>query len=228
MKVFKNGILGLETTTNICSVVLSCQGEIIQRVTEKARSHSKTILPMVAEVLAEAQMSMSDIEAIACTQGPGSFTGVRIGIGVAKGLAYGQDIPIYPVSPLATIAYQALQENPHEEKVLAMMDARMGELYVGEYEKSPIANDEVEGLFIPQIIGSEQLTSLSKITVENQFCAGTGVEAYHSELLQAKAKLSEVYFPYAKTVIELAQLDDIQTVTAETFKPVYLRNKVTY
>ncbi len=223
MNELKNCILGLETTTNICSVALSYQGEMIERVTEKARSHSKTILPMVAELLAEAQISIADVEAIACTRGPGSFTGVRIGIGVAKGLAYGQDISIYPVSPLAVIAYRALLAAPHEDKVLAMMDARMGELYVGEYEKVSISEDN----FVPKIIGDEVLTSLSRMTVENQLCAGTGVKAYQSELLQAHAKLSEVFYPYAKDVIRLTQFDNIQAVSAEDFSPVYLRNKVT-
>lgn len=223
MTITATCILGIETTTNICSVALWHKGQMFELVNEEARAHSKTILPMIEQLLRQANVSMSDIEAIACTRGPGSFTGVRIGIGVAKGLAYGQDIPIIPVSPLATIAYRALISNPTTDSVWAMMDARMGELYVAEYQRKIVDNE----LVFPQLVGAETLTSLARMTVKPQYCAGTGAQEYKSQLQAENAQISDVIYPYASDVVNLARMNYEVAVSAEVFKPVYLRDKVT-
>ncbi|MBS9777388.1 MAG: tRNA (adenosine(37)-N6)-threonylcarbamoyltransferase complex dimerization subunit type 1 TsaB [Gammaproteobacteria bacterium] len=211
-------VLGIDTTTNICSVALWDGKDYYEEVIETARAHSKSLLPMVDNVFKKANLKVQQLQGIACTRGPGSFTGVRIGIGVAKGIAFGCDIPIYPISPLQAIAYQTMQKE-QAEKVIAMMDARMSELYVAEYNNS---ND------IPMLYGQERLTNIETLEITNQSVAGTGVSEYREKLEQKKAQLSSVVYPYAIDVIKLAQLQQIQGVSAEEFTPVYLRNKVTY
>ncbi len=213
-----NIILGIETTTNICSVALWDGKKMWQEVTEIARSHSKTLLPMVELVLKKADLKIADVDAIACTQGPGSFTGVRIGIGVAKGLAFGQDIPIIPISPLQAIAYRCMKSaNADTDKVTALMDARMGELYAADY----INNEGV-----PILQGKEKLTNISAIDVQGQVFAGTGMQEYQHDLMGQNANLSEVIFPYAEDVVELAKILPITPVSAADFTPIYLRDKV--
>lgn len=215
-------ILGLETTTTLCSVAVWDGQQYFEAVTETPRSQSKSILPMVAEVLTTADLSMNDVDAVACARGPGSFTGVRIGIGVAKGLAFGQDIAIIPVSPLQAIAYQAIKQqcdnNSLQTTITAVMDARMGELYAAEYR---INNG------LPQLVGDERLVTLDDLTVAGHLVAGTGILEYREPLLACAANLCDVYYPYAQTVIELARLQALPTVSAADFSPTYLRNKVT-
>ncbi|PID66218.1 MAG: tRNA (adenosine(37)-N6)-threonylcarbamoyltransferase complex dimerization subunit type 1 TsaB [Gammaproteobacteria bacterium] len=209
-------ILGIETTTNICSAALWDGQRLWQEVTETARSHSKTLLPMVEAVLHQANLQLSSVQAIACARGPGSFTGVRIGVGVAKGLAFGQDIGIIPISPLQAIAYRSMKLEK-TSAVTALMDARMGELYAADY---------VNENGIAVLKGQEKLTNIAAIAVGKQVFAGTGMQEYRQALTEKQAKLSRVIFPYAEDVLELARKLPIQPVSTADFRPVYLRDKV--
>ncbi|PIE45524.1 MAG: tRNA (adenosine(37)-N6)-threonylcarbamoyltransferase complex dimerization subunit type 1 TsaB [Gammaproteobacteria bacterium] len=214
----KQVILGLETCTTVCSVALWNGERLFERVEQEASSQSKTILPMVESVLAEAQLTLSQVDAVACTRGPGSFTGVRIGIGVAKGLAYGQDLPIYPVSPLQSLAYQVIVDMPSVSRVSILLDARMGELYTADYQNTSGK---------PVLLGQERLATLDDISIEGQIVAGTGAREYSDALVERGARLSGIIYPLAGAVIRCAQLTDIEAVSAAQLTPVYLRNKVT-
>ncbi|MGY0398886.1 MAG: tRNA (adenosine(37)-N6)-threonylcarbamoyltransferase complex dimerization subunit type 1 TsaB [Ostreibacterium sp.] len=215
----KTIILGIETTTTICSVGLWDGEKMYQNISEKARSHSQRLLPMIEELLQQSDRTLADVELIACAQGPGSFTGLRIGIGVAKGLAYGQDIPLVAISPLAAIAYQAMQSSPSAKRVTAMLDARMGELYVAHYHNE-------NGY--PMLLGQEKLSKLETVVVKDQLFAGTGVQAYLSELTQQQAIISTVVYPYASDVVTLAKDKNYPKMNAMDLKPVHLRDKVTH
>ena len=141
-------ILALETSSQHCSVALqyaeqSPTGElqIATRLDSSALSHSRSLLALINDVLQEANLSLAELDAIAVARGPGSFTGLRIGIAVAQGLAFGHQLPILPISSLAAVAYNALAywhkqaaSMPTVEAVLATMDARMGEVYCGWYD----------------------------------------------------------------------------------------------
>ncbi len=211
-------ILAVETCTMACSVALWDGKRMYERFLEAERSHSKKLLPMCQSVLSEAGLTMSHVDAIACTRGPGSFTGVRIGVGVAKGLAFGQNLPIYAVSSLAALAYQVMEVAPCE-RVVALLDARMGELYMGEYENA-------HGF--PRLIGQESLTDVASLTVEQQLFAGTGAHEYADALKARGATLSPVLFPNARGVVALVQRGDVKAVGASALTPIYLRNKVTH
>jgi tRNA threonylcarbamoyladenosine biosynthesis protein TsaB len=120
-------LLALDTSTEACSVALLEDGRSIGRSAELARGHAEEILRMVNGVLKEAGASLGMLDGIAAGVGPGSFTGVRISVSVAQGLAFGAGLPVVPVSTLEALA---LREIGHgAERVLACLDARMGEVY---------------------------------------------------------------------------------------------------
>ena len=121
-------ILAIDTATEACSVALWNDGTIKAHFELCPREHTQRILPMVEEILAAGDLTLTDIDALAFGRGPGSFTGVRIGIGIAQGLALGANLPMIGVSTLATMAQGAWRKNG-ATRVLAAIDARMGEVY---------------------------------------------------------------------------------------------------
>jgi len=214
-------ILSIETCTNICSVALCNGTNLHESIAEAPRSHSQLILPMIDDLLTSQQLTMADIDWLACARGPGSFTGLRIGIGVAKGLALGQNIPIIGVSPLAAIAYQTIQLHPGIKRVHAIIDARMQEIYAGEFHNT-------DGF--PELLGDEKLTTIEDIAITTQtLFAGNGVSTYRQELLQRGANIADIIHPKASAIIKLAQRA-ISTQKhcnrANNFNPIYLRNRV--
>ncbi len=129
-------ILAVDTATEASSVALLSSAttslrdaHLVERHEELGKSHARQILGMVDAVLAEAQMSLSMLDGIAASIGPGAFTGVRISVAVAQGLAFGAGLPVVPVSTLEALALQALQGGATH--ALACLDARMGEVYWG-------------------------------------------------------------------------------------------------
>jgi tRNA threonylcarbamoyladenosine biosynthesis protein TsaB len=122
-------VLALDTATEACSVALLSGDEFISRSAEGGRSHAQQVLEMVEAVLAEAEGSLSMLDGIAASIGPGAFTGVRISVAVAQGLAFGAGLCVVPVSTLEALALQTVQSGGR--LALACLDARMGEVYWG-------------------------------------------------------------------------------------------------
>src|SRR5580704_4006307 len=124
-------ILAVDAATGRCSVALLSGEELIGRVAERGRGHAAQILGMVDAVLAEAGVSLSMLDGIAASIGPGAFTGVRISVAVAQGLAFGAGIQVTGVTTLEALALRVLNERT--ENALVCLDARMGEVYWGCY-----------------------------------------------------------------------------------------------
>jgi tRNA threonylcarbamoyladenosine biosynthesis protein TsaB len=120
-------ILALDTATEACSVALLSDGGLIGRFQEVGRGHAEQILGMVDATLAEAGLPLSMLDAIAASVGPGAFTGVRISVSVAQGLAFGAGLPVIAVTTLEALALAAVRGGAAQ--VLACLDARMGEVY---------------------------------------------------------------------------------------------------
>ncbi len=121
-------ILALETSTEFGSCALFHDGRVIERLCPLGRSHSETLLPLVRELMLEVGIGFSQLDAIAFGAGPGAFTGLRIACGAAQGLAVAHDSPLIAVTSLETMAVMAGSAH-----VLALLDARMGEVYSGAY-----------------------------------------------------------------------------------------------
>ena len=218
-------LLAIETATEACSAALSIDGEIRQRYEIAPREHARRILVMIDELMAEAQLNPTQLDAIAFGRGPGSFIGVRIAAGVTQGIAYAADLPVAPVSTLAAIA-----QGSGFDRVLVAIDARMGEIYWGQFERpdaqKPVVATGEECLVKPDQLAVSQLSG-----AHPWFGAGTGWQAYHDQLLsqlpQVKPSADHLY-PSAESIAELAIpiVESGSTVSAEQAVPVYLRDKV--
>jgi tRNA threonylcarbamoyladenosine biosynthesis protein TsaB len=128
-------VLAVDSATEACSVALLCGDELIGRYAELGRSHAQQILGMVDAVLAEGQVTLSMLDGIAASIGPGAFTGVRISVAVAQGLAFGAGLAVAPVTTLEALAYLLLGNDT--PRALACLDARMGEVYWGCFAADP-------------------------------------------------------------------------------------------
>jgi tRNA threonylcarbamoyladenosine biosynthesis protein TsaB len=127
-------ILALDAATEACSVALLLDGEVIVRSVDSGKSSAQQILALIGEVTAQAQLSLSSLDGIAASIGPGAFTGVRISVAVAQGLAFGSNLPVVPVTTLEALALQAMARQVSgaaQIPVVACLDARMGEVYWG-------------------------------------------------------------------------------------------------
>ena len=218
-------ILAIETATDACSAALLQDNEIAVEYELAPRKHTQLILPMVEKLLANAQLSMGNLDAIAFGQGPGAFTGLRIAAGVTQGLALSADLPVIPISTLAAMAQQSHQQH-QADHILVALDARINEVYWGEY----IAVDGLVALSgKEQVILPEAIESIT----ENQWIGvGSGWQAYPEALAEkAEGHLEHIYVdltPSAEFIARLAFSEYRQgnMLAAEDAQPIYLRNKV--
>lgn len=217
-------ILALDTATEQCSVALIAKDAIYSRATLTARNHADLILPMIDEVLAEAGVTLAMLNAIAFGRGPGSFTGVRIGTGVAQGLGLATSLPVIGVSNLAAVAQrQRVERNlTAGQRILVCMDARMQEVYWGVFVAT--SSGDVE------LIGDERVDAASAVVADAiQVGAGTGWHAYPI-LTQRFAGLAidDTALPRATEIAQLARHVFVKSggVAARDAQPVYLRDDV--
>jgi tRNA threonylcarbamoyladenosine biosynthesis protein TsaB len=124
-------VLALDAATEACSVALLLNGDVIMRSIDSGKSSAQQILNLIHEVTAHAQVALSSLDGIAASIGPGAFTGVRISVAVAQGLAFGLGLPVVPVTTLEALALQVL--DGAQSSVIACLDARMGEVYWGGF-----------------------------------------------------------------------------------------------
>ncbi len=214
-------LLALDTSTEACSAALFIDGEISERFEITPKAHTKLLLPMIESLLAEAELHLTQLDALAFGCGPGSFTGLRIATGVVQGLAFGADLPVVPVSTLAALA----QKQAHELSFVAM-DARIGEIFWGVYQKN------VDGFV--ELIGNEVVLPVSQIQFpsQNAIGIGSGWRVYEAELLEkTRGLISEIkndVLPESSVIAELGVYGFQRglAVAAEFAQPVYLRDKV--
>jgi len=222
-------ILALDTSTENCSVSLTVDDKNYTCSEVAPRGHTTMILPMVDDVLQRAGVCLHDLDALAFGQGPGSFTGVRIGIGIAQGLAFGANLPMIGVSTLASMA-QACYRKYGADYVACAIDARMKEVYWGRFTR--LDNGEWDVVGQECVISPHELSDSVVADNVTWMVAGTGWEAYREALfaLGLNSKQSDVLYPEAEDIAFLAQfeLQKGNTTDAESASPVYLRDKVTW
>ncbi len=217
-------ILAIDTVTQACSVALLCAEERVQRMKIQGNQHSALLLNMVDEVLAESKLSLSDINLIAVNNGPGSFTGIRIGVGVAQGLAYGDNIPILGINSLAVLAAQTTARGP----VLSMIDARMKQIYWAVYSGNPLHLEPSEWQRIQLFLTNPELIKVGNES-DGMDVVSCGCDSYKNQLpieVTAQTIIWDAY-PAAEQLAELAARVDTKFYkTAATIAPVYLRDNV--
>ena len=224
-------LLALDTSTEACSVALFHHGEKTHINELAQRTHTKRILPMIDEILANSGLRLNQVDALAFGRGPGSFTGVRVGAGIAQGLAFGADLPVIPISNLTAMA-QAAFELHQAENVVAVIDARMNEVYFSQLVREKERSDVGEFFQWREII-TEQVCSpeqaIKKLQNDNAFRVGTGWAAY-SQFTEKNLMNSDITLPNALYMLELARVEYLQkrTISALEIEPIYLRNEVTW
>lgn len=222
----KPTILALDTATEACSVALSYQGNISTVDELSPRTHTQRILPMIDELLQKAGITINHVDTLVFGRGPGSFTGVRVGVGIAQGLALGANLPVVGVSNLLTMAEQAYQQLGATE-VVALIDARMGEVYFAQYSHDENGWHTVVN---EQVCSPE--SAITQIqTTKQPAVVGTGWSAYR-QFTEAGLDVvcTEITLPSAQFMLALAQSEIEQGNTQSAFEvePVYLRNEVTW
>jgi tRNA threonylcarbamoyladenosine biosynthesis protein TsaB len=221
-------LLAFETATEACSVALWIDGDVRERFEIAPRRHAELALPWAEQLLVDAGVTKSQLDAIAVGRGPGAFTGVRLAIAIAQGIALALDLPVVPVSTLAALAAShpplpSQGEGP--ERILAAIDARMGEIYLGSFARHDTG-----------------LTALSDECVVKPDAAividghwhgvGTGFAAADNALqthLQSQlASVNPNALPHAADVARLAVIafSQGQALAPESIAPAYLRNNV--
>ena len=216
-------LLAIETATECCSVALVAGERLIARSELAPRRHAELLLPMCDQVLAEAGLARAALDAIAVGRGPGAFTGVRLAVSAAQGIALALDVPVVPVSSLAALAMQAPDDGVD---VLAVIDARMGEIYAGVFRR---ANGGLEA------IGAETVgpaAALAVPDVRSLDVIGSGWASYRDAIAQrlpaAPRWADGDRYPQAVDVARLAVpiAKAGGGIAADEVLPVYLRDKV--
>ena len=222
-------ILAVDTATENCSVTLIVDGKVYSRRAVAPREHTIKVLPFVDEVLKEAGVRLQELDALAFGQGPGSFTGVRIGIGIVQGLAFGADLPMIGISTLEAMA-QAGYRVHGATQVVAAIDARMSEVYFGMYQRN---DDGTWAYNVAETVSApEGLATYLPEQSGEWLTVGTGWDAYTEALAELPLirKASDVLYPDAEDMALLAQQKFEQglALPAEESAPVYVRDTVTW
>jgi tRNA threonylcarbamoyladenosine biosynthesis protein TsaB len=218
-------ILALETSTEWCSVAVG-DGTCWHRRDERAgHAHSERLLPMTDAALAEAGWSLRGLDGIAFGAGPGSFTGIRIGCGVAQGLALGADLPVVPVPTLQAIAHEAFRARGWT-RVIACLDARMREVYVAAYARGDDGWREVRA----PTVGPPGAVDRPASPADADWAgAGNGFAAYPALATRlALTRTADDAHPTALAIGELAlpRLAAGDAVAAADALPVYVRHRI--
>ena len=214
-------ILSLETATTNCSVSLSKDGKtiVLKEDNDKSYSHAERLHVYISEVLKEANLSSSNLDAIAVSKGPGSYTGLRIGVSAAKGLCFALDKPLISIPTLDVLAHQV---KVNDGVIVSMLDARRMEVYSAVYDSDYKQLRYTEA----QILDEKSFEDyLQKGKV---YFVGNGVEKSKTLINHQNAVFIEAKLPSANEMSLLAynkyKISDIEDVAY--FEPFYLKDFV--
>lgn len=231
-------VLALDTATEACSAALLSGDEAISRSAEGGRSHAPQILGMVEAVLAEAGVTLSMLDGIAASIGPGAFTGVRISVAVAQGLAFGAGLPVVGVTTLEALAFHRMGRGAL--RVLACLDARMGEVYWGCFAAeakrglAPTSAARVgpaDSVTLPGPMTPPQGPAAAAVMPVSYWGVGRGFSAYPALATLPGLELDTEDGRALPNAREIARLGSLRLglgegVDPEGLLPLYLRDKV--
>ncbi|BBO59709.1 tRNA (adenosine(37)-N6)-threonylcarbamoyltransferase complex dimerization subunit type 1 TsaB [Mycoavidus sp. B2-EB] len=226
-------LLAIDTSTEFCSVALAVSStaqeppQLYSRHELTGATASLRVLPMVQEVFAEAKLNLRACTALAFGAGPGSFTGLRTATGVVQGLAFALHVPVVPVSTLLACAQATRDRAGALNRVLAVLDARMNEVYWAQFEWDP----EIHNWRTVQPV---TLTAPNAVNFPDApfTLAGNAADLLSAQLASVphKVSLDPLAQPHATAIatLGLCALRAGQVVSAESAMPVYIRNKVAF
>lgn len=222
-------LLALDTSSVACSVALEVDGSVAERHEEQAREHTRLLMPMIRDLLAEAGTAAESLDAIVLGNGPGSFIGMRIAASVAQGLAFGSGIGIVPVSSLLAVAAAAMQDGDARH-VAVCQDAHMNEVYLGLYRRG---EDGLPAAVTPERLHDQSVIDELRDRPAAYVGAGFGWSRYPA-LFEANrghlAALSPVQYPAARFLLPAGRrLFDLGgALEPQDVVPAYLRNTVAH
>ena len=217
-------LLALDTSSNACSVALQVGDQVFEQHVIQANQHTRILIPMIRNLLSDADIDLQSMDALVLGNGPGSFIGMRIGASVAQGLAFGSKQKIVPVSSMAAVAAEVMDLYSSTEVIVAQ-DARMNEVYLGIYR--------VNGDGLPAVDAAEilQPTKLDENSSSERVAAGQGWQRYPALLRLNQSAISrvvDVHYPKARYLLGLGakgwQCGD--AIEPENLVPAYIRTKV--
>lgn len=214
-------ILHIETSTKNCSVSIAKSGELIslKEINNGAYSHSEMLHPLIKEALLESKLTIKEIEAIAVGKGPGSYTGLRIGISAAKGLCFANDIPLISINSLEILAHSTTIDKGY---IIPMIDARRMEVYSAIYDESYTLIRETKADII------DEHSFCDKLQNHTVYFLGDGAEKCKETIVHKNAVFIKNVFPSAKEMTQLSydKYKENKTEDIAYFEPFYLKNFV--
>jgi len=229
-------ILTIDSSTEACSVALDLDGVHRSLFELAPRRHAELLLPMIHQLLSESKIELNELDAIGCCVGPGAFTGLRIAISVAQGLAYASNLPCIAISSLETMAEQAFAGS-NAKYCLASIDARMKEVYFSVFQREKTERHKV--LLREEVIAPQLIDLQGNITAEHKIIkVGTGWSEYqyNDELEALKTENTQIdglkqriiLYPDAKWMLRIANknYEAGELLEPAHLQPVYLRNNI--
>jgi tRNA threonylcarbamoyladenosine biosynthesis protein TsaB len=220
-------VLAVDAATEACSAALNIDGEYRARTALSGRSSAQQILKLVEELLAEAELSLTSLDGIAASIGPGAFTGVRISVAVAQGLAFGADLTVIPITTLEALALQVSATAPG--LIVSCLDARMGEVYWGCFAADAaqlLVEKGAQAVAAPHV-----LSNVASHGPPPYAGIGRGFSAYPRLLSLPGLRISEAQSLALPNAREMAQLGALRLAQGRgldpaKLTPLYLRDKV--
>lgn len=212
-------ILTIETSTECCSAAIFDGERILaSRITENPRQHAAILVPFIDEVLREAGLQAKDLDAVAVSQGPGSYTGLRVGVSTAKGLCFGAKVPMIAVDTLEILAHQAEQAC---DNIVAMLDARRMEVYAATFDAQCRKMSPTEAVILDE---DSYAGLLDKGTV---LFIGTGAEKFSTVCTHPNARFRQCSpLATAMAIPALAKLRKKEFENVAYSEPFYLKEFV--
>lgn len=214
-------VLNIETATTNCSVSLSKDGEtlLLKEDNTPGFSHAEKLHLFIDEIISNSEYKTSDIDAIAVSKGPGSYTGLRIGVSSAKGLCYALNKPLIAIDTLESLAHQV---STNEGLIIPMLDARRMEVYAAIYNYNYESQREIKAEILTEDSYSELLET-NKV-----YFVGSGVEKTKALINHPNAVFIEDKLPSANEMALLAEIKHKKSDTEDVayFEPYYLKDFV--
>jgi len=214
-----NFILNIETSTKNCSVSVAKNGELLalKEVNNGNYSHAEKLHPYIEDVLTEAKITFKELKAVAVGKGPGSFTGLRIGISAAKGLCFALNIPLIAINSLNILTH-AIKIN--KGFIIPLLDARRMEVYTAVYNSTYEKVKAIQAKIIDENSFKEYLN------IDKVYFIGDGVEKLKHLCSHKNAIFDNTLLPSAKEMVKLSyfkyKIGDIEDVAY--FEPFYLKD----